>query len=251
MIFAAIATILLCTLPGYIPGDAAWYVSQWADGLVITLWAYQTFKLTPDREFDRKFFMAAVVSVCVINNFVYLLWVYNPRFEYGAYPVYLVAVCWLLFRVRRRNYRVTGHDLNPKTVCLCFWRPNRTGSFFHSLLGAPVGSVGIYTGGVFWSYRWGQPSFTCRRVSSEYVSERYIVVDTGVTITARITAKLHSLLGTPARRACTLGFRANCVLTIAPILSELGTVYKPRLLELLPSLYAGRILNYVGQQNDN
>lgn len=243
MIFATIATLLLCTLPGYVPGEAAWYVSQWADGLVITLWVYRAFRLTPEHEFDRKFFMSAVVAVCLVNNIIYPLWVLNPHYEYVAYPLYLSAVTALLFRVRWRNYQYEGSSINSETVALCFWRPKKAGSFFHSFFGAPVASVGVYAGGLFWSYRWKQPGFTCRRVPAEQIQKKYIVVNTEAIADDMVIAKLYNLIGTPARQFKTFGLRANCVLTITPVLQELGAPYKPKPLEFLPSLYAGRILN--------
>ena len=242
LVTAALATLLLWVLPGYLPGDSAWYATQWADGVVVTIWVWVVFKVIDAREFDRKFFMAAVVVVCVVNNFVYPFWVLNPAAQYFGYPVQLGGVLWLLYKVRKRNYEHTGDKIDASQVCICLWRPTKDASFFHSFFGAPVGSVALYTGHTMWGYRWKEKGFTSHYMSQAVVSSKFIVINTGIPRDSTIESKLESLLGTHARRLRTLWLRANCVLTIKSVLAELGDFYKPRPLEFLPSLYAARIL---------
>lgn len=243
IIAAAIITIVLRGLPGLVPGDAAWYCTQWFDGIIISVWIYVTFRLIDVKDFDRKFLAAAVLAVSVIDNLLYPLWWMNYELGHVSYPLQLLAVLLVLRHVQNRNYEHESDKIDSDYVMLCFWRPTKNKSFFNSLLGAPFASVALYTGNTLWAYKWGESDFNGRYMSAGIVRRKFITINTGIPVDDWVLDQLEPLRGTPARRIKTLGMRSNCVSTIKPVLKAMGEPYRPRLLEFLPSLYAARILN--------
>lgn len=160
---------------------------------------------------------------------------YAPDYVYYALIfVYSFGLLWAAFR----PYDFISDRLTEDTVCLLFYKADKGSWLMHvlSLIGLPVSSMSIVCGKEWLKLVLDRPTIEIHSV--EKISNKYIIVDTGIKIDSDIKKIFRSLKGVPAINAKSLFLRVRCIAAVKPLLKQLGREWYPStVFHQIPSTY--------------
>jgi len=180
---------------------------------------------------------ATMVVLCfgALSIFVTRAFFYAPDYVYYAEIfVYCFGLLWAAFR----PYNFISDKLTNNTICLLFYKSDKGSWLMHilSLIGLPVSSMSIVCGKEWLRLVLDRPTLEIH--STENISNKYIIVDTGISINLDIKRIFRSLKGTPAINAKSLFLRVRCIAAVKPLLKQLGQEWYPKtIFQQIPSTY--------------
>jgi hypothetical protein len=210
--------------------DAIGQLSQLQLLIGVTLGMMAAINTNPKRK-------ATMVILCfgALSIFVTRACFYAPDYVYYAEIfVYCFGLLWASFR----PYNFISDRLTEDTVCLLFYKADKGSWLMNvlSLIGLPVSSMSIVCGNEWLRLVLARPTLEIHPVSN--ISNKYIIVDTGVKIDSNIKRIFRSLKGIPAINAKSLFLRVRCIAAVKPLLKQLGQEWYPKtVFQQIPSTY--------------
>lgn len=126
--------------------------------------------------------------------------------------------------------------LNKNNVCLVFYKPKRNFyKFIKNLCNGCLFSSGLVIGNKLYQMRKENKTLQERDYTEEYISNKYLIIDTKFNISSLCGDYRDNLLKQKARQLKTLFIRKNCLRSLRFVLNQIkGFEYKG---EILPILY--------------
>jgi len=179
------------------------------------LMIYHIFTLITDLffyNFFTRFFIIELILLSIISSYIY-----------------------------NRNYNIVSDEINPNNVNLVFYRKNKSlKQNIFSWFGEPVSSFGIIAGDYLYQFKYNKSTMQKIKYNKQDINNKYIVIDTGYSISKLDIYDINLLLTQRARQARTLWLRLNCLRSCRHILNHIkGYEYKG---EFLPSIYLNKIM---------
>ena len=131
--------------------------------------------------------------------------------------------------------------LNKNNVCLVFYRPKRNFyKFIKNLCNGCLFSSGLVIDDKLYQMRKENTTLQERDYTEEYISNKYLIIDTKFSVKSLYGDYKDYLLKQKARQLKTFFVRKNCLRSLRFVLQQIkGFEYKG---EILPILYLLRLL---------
>ena len=236
MIKKVFAIILMCNIHYIDFGINSWYVMQFGYMCCILFLCWIVFDLIPQNRINERYILALFIIYSFYDIATYWLWVFN--IDYGPFAGIILTMFFYvrLTCIEKRNNWYYNDTINENNYFICFEHPFKKRGIFISLIGLPVSSIAVYRQGYLYSFKWKTKKYSKYEISKEKLSEKYVVVDTGVKISEKNDSELEKLLGK------TTGLRIKCVYIIKDFLRGLNSKYSPKGIEYVPAIYAKKLL---------
>ena len=152
----------------------------------------------------------------------------------SSVPILGIWTAWFI-HTARRDYDHPGDSVKGSNIFIMLLRPTSVFAVCKALVGFPVASVCLYANNTIWSFSVKTGTFDLYPVDARWLS-KHIAINTGVHCSDEITGMLDDLVGQRRWPG------TKCVWVLRHVLARLGKIYKPRLFDYLPGIYAMRIL---------
>lgn len=159
---------------------------------------------------------------------------YTILYIYILYKIISIATSiYLCFAIKSDN-------LNKDNVCLVFYRPKHNlYKFVKNLFNGCLFSSGLIIGDKLYQMRKEAKTLQRRDYTKEYITNKYLIIDTNFKIKNLQNNWEQSILSQKARQLKTLFLRKNCLRSLKTVLNQIKNFeYKG---ELLPIFYLLKI----------
>jgi len=199
------------------------------------------FELIPKNKIIIRSILLSWMIFCTVEAQQYFILQYNYDIYFNTYLITAGILLTILLYTILKPYKQNSDLMtDPDNIYLCFSKPLQKVSLAGSLLGYAVGGVDIYTGGKMYGFRRKDDRYHCRIVKKHIVARKYLIHDTKIKNNDLIAKYLYNYV----KHAKAGKLRIRCISTISPLLSVLGTNYKPKgIFKNIPAVYSTGILN--------
>ncbi len=145
----------LSLLPSIVDFRDAWVFKMMCENLEIFTWLIILFMYIPYKNlFAKSLILILAVNECM-DPIAFFTW---PLFKnpYYIYILKFAISATLLFHIWHKNYERDNDELDDAHFFRVGIRPKGAQDFIQSLIGDPVGGVGIYARGQYFHYRHGE-----------------------------------------------------------------------------------------------
>lgn len=232
-------------------GHLEWYVTIFCHIIFFIYLLIDKYKNYDNTKISDKSILAMVIILLIIDAIIYWPLVYNMLYFFENTDSSILAILYilsqlfitipLLYYVSIRNYYYKSDKIECDNIYFCLKKANTNRYILLSLIGAPFGSISVYTKNYLYGFKWSKDYFLKRRVNQKAVEQTYIIFDTGIKCTNKHIESLDNLIGTTAKIKY-LQVRFKCVYVLKDFLNILGDEYKPVFLEFIPSLFVKKIM---------
>ena len=233
MYAAATLFLFLNFFPAFFDAPLAWEIALFSTTLQTACVAAAAFQLLSNKELLYKSIFAVIAIFLTLEGCLNLFYGVTDCHGYDiAYYSFFAVFFAAIIYTKTKKYSFKSDAITSPNVYFCFWRPKKGAPLLSSLFGAPFGGVSIYADDHLYGFRWDKQNYCKQRVGKRIVERAFVVVDSGIQADSEKLRLLESFVGKHAGR-----FRNRCILTITPLLHEMGKRYVPSVSEMLPSRF--------------
>lgn len=176
-------------------------------------------------------------GLCLVLMFDMLFSVQNYVFNLSILSFAGLAQIFLVIYVAyiKLISNVKTQEINPKNVCLVFYRPKTFKQYLLSMFGLNVSSSGVIIGNKLYQMRYEAKTLQEREYTKNYINKKYLVIDTGFKIKNLKGKWREDLISQKARQPKTLWIRLNCLRSLGVVLNQIPNFHYKG--EVLPSIY--------------